>query len=228
MAGDLADKLGASSISRQEILAELERWGIRASSLGELSLDQLGDLLQAIACIANGSDDDNNKRRQSTGHGGSKNVVLSSLDKRILLALLSSKGKISSIALSRETGAPLSTVQRRRKRLEAHFLEASYLPRVERLGWHIAMVFISTQGGTAIEVGKELLSWTKSVIRVSRAAGMRATDIAAEVIFNENKDLLDIIERIKAIRGVRNLFWVEVVAELGKNDRCFEFIIDRL
>lgn len=170
MAGDLADKLGASSISRQEILAELERWGIRASSLGELSLDQLGDLLQAIACIANGSDDDNNKRRQSTGHGGSKNVVLSSLDKRILLALLSSKGKISSIALSRETGAPLSTVQRRRKRLEAHFLEASYLPRVERLGWHIAMVFISTQGGTAIEVGKELLSWTKSVIRVSRAA----------------------------------------------------------
>ncbi|WP_148700764.1 Lrp/AsnC family transcriptional regulator [Candidatus Nitrososphaera evergladensis] len=229
MIGDPANKLEASSssISRQEIVVELERRGINASLFGELSIDQLGDMLRAITriIIANGP----GKKRQISSHsGGRKNLALSSLDKKILRGLLSSKGKVSSITLSKETGAPLSTVQRRRKRLEANFLETSYLPRVKSLGWRVAMVFVSTQGGTAIEVGKELLSWKKAVIRVSRATGLETTDIAAEVIFYENEDLLNIIERVRAITGVRNLFWVEVIDTLGKNNQCFEFILDKL
>jgi DNA-binding Lrp family transcriptional regulator len=225
MTGDLADKLEDSSISRQEIILELERQGIDTSSLCELSLDQLEELLKAVERL---SSNVSCKKRQSAGGHSGKNSVISSLDKKILLALLSCEGRISSIALSKETGAPLSTVQRRRKRLETDLIKVSYLLKMETLGWHAAMVFISTQGGTSNEVGQELLSWKKSVICVSRAAVEEATDIVAQVVFHGNEDLLDIIGRVRATKGVRRLFWIELVSALGKNSRYFEFVIDRL
>lgn len=217
----------ASSVSRRKIVEGLERRSIDPSLFGELSVDQLEDLLRAVININITGEFGKRKQAASNSHGG-RGLSLSLLDKKILLALLSSDGKVSSLSLSRDTGAPLSTVQRRRKRLEASFLEVSYLPRIQSLGWHIAMIFISTQGGNAVRVGKELLSWKECVIRVSRAAGTETTDIVAEMVFSENNDLLDKIERVRSIAGVRNLFWVEAVVALGKNDRFFQSVIEKL
>jgi hypothetical protein len=90
------------------------------------------------------------------------------------------------------------------------------------------MLFVHTEKGNTIGVGKEILSWKDSTVRVWRAIGAETTDIITEAIFKENKDLMDIIERVKAIKGVTNISWIELVSTLGKNDQCFESIIDKM
>ena len=218
-------KLDTKSVSRQEIIKELETLGINASSFTQLSINELQDLLKTVMQMVN----DSKQRKRSAKRGDKDQTpVLSPVDKKILKTLLSSTGEISSLTLSRELDIPLSTVQRRRKRLEADFLEASYSPKLEKLGWRVAMLFVHTEKGNTIGVGKEILSWKDSTVRVWRAIGAETTDIITEAIFKENKDLMDIIERVKAIKGVTNISWIELVSTLGKNDQCFESIIDKM
>jgi DNA-binding Lrp family transcriptional regulator len=218
-------KLDTKSVSRQEIIRELETLGINASSFTQLSINELQDLLKTVMQMVN----DSKQRKRSAKRGDKDQTpVLSPVDKKILKTLLSSTGEISSLTLSRELDIPLSTVQRRRKRLEADFLEASYSPKLEKLGWRVAMLFVHTEKGNTIGVGKEILSWKDSTVRVWRAIGAETTDIITEAIFKENKDLMDIIERVKAIKGVTNISWIELVSTLGKNDQCFESIIDKM
>ena len=218
-------KLDTKSVSRQEIIKEFETLGINASSFTQLSINELQDLLKTVMQMVN----DSKQRKRSAKRGDKDQTpVLSPVDKKILKTLLSSTGEISSLTLSRELDIPLSTVQRRRKRLEADFLEASYSPKLEKLGWRVAMLFVHTEKGNTIGVGKEILSWKDSTVRVWRAIGAETTDIITEAIFKENKDLMDIIERVKAIKGVTNISWIELVSTLGKNDQCFESIIDKM
>ena len=218
-------KLDTKSVSRQEIIKELETLGINASSFHQLSINELQDLLKTVMQMVN----DSKQRKRNAKRGDKEQTpVLSPVDKKILKTLLSSTGEISSLTLSRELDIPLSTVQRRRKRLEADFLEASYSPKLEKLGWRVAMLFVHTEKGNTLGVGKEILSWKDSTVRVWRAIGAETTDIITEAIFQENKDLMDIIERVKAIKGVTNISWIELVSTLGKNDQCFESIIDKM
>ena len=218
-------KLDTKSVSRQEIIKELETLGINASSFHQLSINELQDLLKTVMQMVN----DSKQRKRNAKRGDKEQTpVLSPVDKKILKTLLSSTGEISSLTLSRELDIPLSTVQRRRKRLEADFLEASYSPKLEKLGWRVAMLFVHTEKGNTLGVGKEILSWKDSTVRVWRAIGAETTDIITEAIFKENKDLMDIIERVKSIKGVTNISWIELVSTLGKNDQCFESIIDKM
>jgi DNA-binding Lrp family transcriptional regulator len=225
------ESLDTKSVSRQEIIRELEGLGIKASSFNQLSINELQELLKTVVHMVNES---RQKRRTAKRAAGNSNTgeasapVLSPVDKKILKTLLSSTGEISSLMLSRELDIPLSTVQRRRKRLEAEFLEASYSPKLEKLGWRVAMLFVHTEKGNTLSVGKEILSWKDSTVRVWRGIGAETTDIITEVIFKENRELLAIIERVKGLKGVTNLSWIELVATIGKNDQCFESIIEKM
>lgn len=224
MSEESLNRLDTKSISRQEIIKELEGMGIKASAFHQLSINELQELLKTVTHIVSES----RQKKRSAKRGEEHSPTLSPVDKKILKTLLSSTGEISSLTLSRELDIPLSTVQRRRKRLEADFLEASYSPRLEKLGWRVAMLFVQTEKGNTIGIGKEILSWKESTLRVWRAIGAETTDIITEVIFKDNKDLMHIIERVKAIKGVTNLSWIELVSTLGKNDQCYESIIDKM
>src|SRR5215510_5388117 len=80
--------------------------------------------------------------------------LLSEVDKKMLQTLLASSGRISSLALSRKLEIPLTTIQRRRKRLESEFLEVDYSLRLDKLGWRNADLLISTSRGAASSIGK--------------------------------------------------------------------------
>lgn len=205
---------------KQELIDKLQQYGVKASALEQLSLRELEELLRAVESISPGQEYKKIRERRKPD--------FSITDKKILKALVSSSGATSSLMLSRELDIPLSTVQRRRKKLESDFLEFYYLPKVEKLGWHTALVFISLNSGTANVVGKELLSWEDSVMRVARTMGDERTDLVAEVVFRDNKNLLDICDSIKSIPSVRSIFWTELVAEIGKNTACFESMIDSI
>lgn len=150
---------------------------------------------------------------------------LSAIDKKILKALVSSAGGISSLALSRDLDIPLSTVQRRRKRLEGHYLESSYSLKIDRFGWRAATLFVSTHNGRTNTIGKELLAWP-SVLYIVRTIGENAADLKADVIFRNNSELLDLIEKVKTIEGIKNVCWTESIQVIGKNNDRYNLVID--
>jgi hypothetical protein len=50
----------------------------------------------------------------------------------------------------------------------------------------------------------------------------------AEIIIKDNAELLDILENIKAIDGVNDAIWSEVVQVMGRKRSIPSQIIDRL
>lgn len=154
-----------------------------------------------------------------------KSQRLSALDKRILSALLSSRGLVSSAELSKQLDIPISTIQRRRRRLESRLVDRSYTLKTESLGMRTAELFISTKNGGTSQVADELLQLDVMVDFVNRVIGDGSVSIIAEIKFRNNADLLRIIEKIRSFSGVDNVRWVERVAFLGQNSDIWQAII---
>ncbi|HVX02272.1 MAG TPA: Lrp/AsnC family transcriptional regulator [Nitrososphaera sp.] len=209
--------------SRFEILENLEKLGVNPEMLDQLSIPALNHLLKTLQKAASASPSQSRPGRRKS-HELSR--VVSPADKKILKALLSSTGGVSSLTLSKELDIPLSTVQRRRKRLEANLLEMSYTLKVERFGWRTATLFISTRNGMTAAVGKEILSLSDGVKSVNRILGENSADLMVEIIFRNNAELLNMVEKMKSINGVGNVFWIELIEPMGKNTDFAERVIE--
>ena len=152
---------------------------------------------------------------------------LTETDKQILRSLVSSRGRISSVELARKLEIPLTTIQRRRKRLESEFLEVAYSLKLEKLGWRNADLLISTSRGKASYIGKELLTHN-SITRVCRSIGEHTIDLHAEIVFKDNTELLNVIEWIKSLEGVNDVVWTEPVELMGKNMPVPDKVLEQL
>ena len=139
---------------------------------------------------------------------------LSEVDRKILRLLLSPPVGISSKSISEQTGIPMSTIQRRRARLESEYIETSSRVRPEKFGWRRITFLISTGGGASQAIGKELLA-RREVTSVTRTIGEHTIDLVVECFFRGNSDLLDFQEYVKGIVGVRDAMWTEVVEVMG-------------
>ena len=61
--------------------------------------------------------------------------VLSDVDRKILKILLVPDGNIQSNTIATKLGIPLSTIRRRRRRLEKEFLKTYHVLDIEKFGW---------------------------------------------------------------------------------------------
>ena len=153
---------------------------------------------------------------------------LSTLDKEILKILLNpNDGKRSSEILSERTGSPISTIQRRRKQLENEYLELSYTLIIEKFGWRRVDLLISTTSGKTDAIAKQLLA-REEVVYVGKSIGEHTIDLRAEIIVKDNAELLDVLEEVKAMEGVRDTIWSEIVHVVGKKRSIPSYVIDRL
>lgn len=209
--------------SRIKLLEELSKLGVTTDAFKSFTIEELSDLLYGLNKVIGSS-----HHAHKADKVAKNNVipVLSQADKKILKSLLASSGRVSSLKLSRELDIPLSTIQRRRKRIEELFLESSYVLRVDKFGWRRATLFLSTQNGLTSSVAKELLGWENSIISVSRTMGGSEIDLQLEFIFRQNSELLDLIERIRAVEGVKSVLWNESIEVIGKNPSRFEAIVE--
>jgi len=153
--------------------------------------------------------------------------LLSQIDKEILKVILSPDGKHSSIFLTRKLGIPQTTIQRRRKRLEKEFLESSYSLDLNKFGWLRVDLLIATRNGKTNAVAKELLS-NEEVTYVGRSIGEHTIDLRAEIIIRDNSELLDVLEKVKAMNGVQDTIWSEIVEVVGRKRSIPPRVIDLL
>ncbi len=86
-----------------------------------------------------------------------KPAYLSDIDKKLLQILLSPNGNSKSNIISKELGVPVTTIRRRRKRLESEFLKLHYVLDIEKFGWRRVDFFISVKNGKINTVANKLL-----------------------------------------------------------------------
>jgi DNA-binding Lrp family transcriptional regulator len=157
-----------------------------------------------------------------------KEGSLSDIDRGILKVLLDTNdGKHSSMLLSRKLRVPLTTILRRRKRMEKDFLELSYSLNLKNFGWRRVDLLISTRNGKTDSVAKQLLS-EDEVVYVGKSIGEHTIDLRAEIIVKDNAQLLDVLEKVKAMDGVNDTIWSEVIEVVGRKRSIPSRIFDRL
>ena len=203
--------------SRHEILEELAALGVNTEELASLSIDGLANLLNGLRVLINSTRDQPRKPGRPKRNDNDM-PVLTNADKTILHHLFSSQGHVSSLKLSRELNIPLSTIQRRRKRLQDSLIETRYSLKIEKLGWRNATLLISTASGKIETIGQEILDMSDLVSSVTRAMGASTFDLRVEVIFKTNTDLMMLIDRIKSTEGVSGLIWSESLKLIGKRE----------
>ena len=142
---------------------------------------------------------------------------LSEVDRKMIKLLLDSEGAITSQALSAKLDVPLSTVQRRRRRIEETYLIKHYSLDPMKFGYRKIDLLIYTEGGETMSIGKELLE-REEVMYAARTIGEHTIDLRVEVFVKDNSVLLDLLEHVKAMKGVRDVVWTEVIEIIGKKN----------
>ncbi len=201
-------------MSRKRIVEELIRLGVYETPSMDSFSDNvleavLSEFQKAVGEIP--KDLDGSLRKNSSSDLLKR---LSQSDIRMLRLLASSKERLSVLSLSKELDIPITTVQRRRKKLENEFLTTSYSLRYEKFGFRRAILLTSTNSKrTARDVGNRILK-EKEVISVEIIMGENNMNIMSQVLFRENSDLLEIIEKIKSFDGVDQVTWLEIIEML--------------
>ena len=153
---------------------------------------------------------------------------LSQLDRKILKILLSPSGHLKSTkSISTKLGIPVTTIRRRRKRLESKFLKMQYVLDIEKFGWRRIDFFISIRNGLVNNVAEKLMG-LNDVTYVGKSIGEHTIDLRVETIVKDNVVLLDLLEQIKAMEGVRDVVWSEIVNVVGSKISIPNSIIDKI
>jgi DNA-binding Lrp family transcriptional regulator len=153
--------------------------------------------------------------------------LLSNVDREILKAILSPNGKRSSTFLSKKLRVPQTTIQRRRSRLEKEFLELSYSFNLKKFGWRRVDLLIHTRNGKTDSVARQLLE-NEEVTYVGKSIGEHTIDLRVEIIVKDNAELLDILEKVKAMKGIQDAVWSEIVEVVARKRSVPDGIIDSL
>ena len=157
-----------------------------------------------------------------------KETNVSDLDRKLLKILLLPNGDLkSSKSLSSKLGIPITTVRRRRKRLESKFLKLHYVLDIEKFGWKRVDFFISIRNGVVNAVANKLLD-SDEVTYIGKSIGEHTIDLRVETIVRDNASILDILEKIKAMDGVQDVVWSEIVSVVGKKISIPSSIIDKI
>jgi DNA-binding Lrp family transcriptional regulator len=152
---------------------------------------------------------------------------ISELDRKLLKILLMPNGDSkSSKSLSAKLGIPITTV-RRRKRLEDIFLKINYVLDIEKFGWKRIDFFISIRNGMVDAVAEKLLD-INEVTYVGKSIGEHTIDLRTETIVKDYASILDHLETIKAMDGVNDVVWSEIVRVVEKKISIPLSIIDKI
>ena len=73
----------------------------------------------------------------------------------------------------------------------------------------------TTMSGKTSAIANQLLE-REGVIYVDKSIGEHTIDLRAEIIVKDNTELLDVLEEVKAMDGVRDAVWSEIVHVVGK------------
>jgi hypothetical protein len=101
--------------------------------------------------------------------------------------------------------------------LEETYLIKTYSLDPLKFGFRKVDLLIYTEGGVTMDIGKAMLK-RDEVVYAARTIGEHTIDLRIEVYVRDNGELLNLLEEIKAMEGVRDVIWTEVVETIGRKN----------
>ena len=142
--------------------------------------------------------------------------ILDQLNLKIIEELLNN-GEIKSSEIASKLKIPLSTIQRRRMKIEKTVFRKKYELNLNQLGFRNALIFVDVQKGRAKETGEKLLKrFDKSILRASTRINS-SNNLCLEIVYDNSEDLHFLLEEIKAIPWTSKVDWSERVYSIGDN-----------
>jgi DNA-binding Lrp family transcriptional regulator len=143
--------------------------------------------------------------------------IIEPLNIKIMKELVSNPD-LSSTDIAIKYHMPLSTIQRRRTRLESSILKKSYRINMTKIGWRTADILVAVEKGKSEQVAKQILQDEKNnVISTSLRIGHPQIDLTARAVYRDSAALHRLIESIKAMPFVTFVEWSEEVKVVGDN-----------
>jgi DNA-binding Lrp family transcriptional regulator len=123
----------------------------------------------------------------------------------------------SSASLATKLGMPLSSLQRRRTKLEKSLLIKSYHINLKASGGKMGDAVINVDKGRSREVATNILKKFKSNVMSVSTRINSEHNVAAQIIYNDTSELHNLLESIKSIPYVTSLQWSEMVEIIDDN-----------
>lgn len=98
---------------------------------------------------------------------------------------------------------------------------------IEKFGWRRIDFFISIRNGMVNAVANKLMDFDH-VTYVGKSIGEHTIDLRVETIVKDNAILLDLLEEIKGMDGVKDVVWSEIVSVVGSKISIPVSIIDKI
>jgi DNA-binding Lrp family transcriptional regulator len=153
---------------------------------------------------------------ESQDFGHELPFILDKINLRIIEELIGN-GDIKSSEISAKLKIPLSTIQRRRTKIEKSIVRKNYHIDLTLLGYRTAQIFIDIRKGKAREVGEKLLEkYDRNIIKASTRINS-SNNLCLEVVYSGSDELHNLLEEIKSIPVTRAVDWSEQVMVLGDN-----------
>jgi len=102
-----------------------------------------------------------------------------------------------------------------------------YVLDIEKFGWRRVDFFIAIKNGMVNAVASKLLD-SDEVTYVGKSIGEHTIDLRVETIVKDNASVLDVLEKIKAMDGVNDVIWSEIVSVVGRKISIPGSIIDKI
>jgi hypothetical protein len=138
-------------------------------------------------------------------------------DMDTLKNLLASRAEMAAQLLSEKLGISKRATQATPKESAKEYLAIRYSSTLEKYGWRQLELLIATGGGRSMAIGKDLLRRDK-VAYVARTIGQYNIDLRAEVFVRSSEELVNLIEEVKAIDGVKDVIWSEAIEVVGRKN----------
>ena len=143
--------------------------------------------------------------------------LLDSTNIKIISELVKDPG-INSLTLANKLDIPLSTVQRRRARIEKSILKKTYAFNYKAFGGRVGDLIVNVDKGKSNEIAQSLLKKYKNNVVSCDTRINSQHNVSAHIIYKNTEELYELIESIKTMNYVTNVSWSEMVEMIGDNN----------
>lgn len=127
---------------------------------------------------------------------------------------------IKSSEIAKKIKVPLSTIQRRRSRIESSsMLKKKFEIDTKKIGLRSADMLIKVTKGQIESVADQIFKrHSKSILEMSVRIGQLDFNLVAKVVYKDSDEIYRIIETVNTIDYVESIQWSEIVKILISNE----------
>ncbi|HYZ50551.1 MAG TPA: Lrp/AsnC family transcriptional regulator, partial [Nitrososphaeraceae archaeon] len=142
--------------------------------------------------------------------------LLNSINIKIIAELVRDP-TISSVSLANKLRIPLSTLQRRRARIENSILKRCYSFNFRAFGGRVGDLIINVEKGKSKEVAQFLLKRYRDNVTYCHTRINSEHNVSAQVVYKDTQELHELLESVKTMDNVVSVQWSETVEMIGDN-----------